>query len=113
MGLLPILPETHCTWSARSLDLTAPDFFLWGHPKTRVFQTRPHSIQDLKNRIQAEVQEIDETPGSLQSVMNNFRVKLQQIIRYQGVQLKCVIKKKKTFLEIALFKLHTVLFSNF
>ncbi|KAJ4441392.1 hypothetical protein ANN_11247 [Periplaneta americana] len=59
-------------WPARSPDLTAPDFFLWGHLKARVFQTRSHSIQDLKNRIQAEVQEINETPGLLQSVMNNF-----------------------------------------
>lgn len=78
-------------WPARSPDLTAPDFFLWGHLKARVFQTRPHSIQDLKNRIQAEVQEINETPGLLQSVMNNFRVRLQQVIRYQGDHLKCVI----------------------
>ncbi|KAJ4447298.1 hypothetical protein ANN_09302 [Periplaneta americana] len=60
-------------WPARSPDLTGPDFFLWGNLKAGVFQVRPHSIQDLKKRIEAEVQEINETPGLFQSVMYNFR----------------------------------------
>ncbi|KAJ4433126.1 hypothetical protein ANN_15383 [Periplaneta americana] len=37
-------------WPARSPNLTDPDFFLWGLLRERVFQTRSHSIQDLKNR---------------------------------------------------------------
>ena len=31
-------------WPARSSNLTAPDFFLWGHLKAKVFQTRPHYL---------------------------------------------------------------------
>ena len=91
------LPMTHnfsfwyINWPARSIYLAAPDFFLWRHLKARVFQTRPHTIQDLKNRIQAAVQEINKTPSLLQSFVNNFRVRLQQVIRYQGDHLKCVI----------------------
>ncbi|KAJ4441354.1 hypothetical protein ANN_11209 [Periplaneta americana] len=75
-------------WPARSPDLTAPDFFLWGHLKARDFQTRPHSIQDLKNRIQAEVQEINETPGLLLSDMNNFckQILLEQVWQFLAVR---------------------------
>ena len=50
-------------WPTRSPDPTAPDLFLRLHLKARVFQTRPHAIQDLKNRTQSEVQEINENPG--------------------------------------------------
>ena len=82
-------------WPARIPDLTAPDFFLWEHLKARVYQTRSRTIQDLKYRIQTDLQEINETPDLLQSVMNNFRVRLQQVIRYQGDHLKCVILKNE------------------
>jgi hypothetical protein len=34
-------------WPARSPDLTDPDFFLWGYLKSKVYATRPHSIQEL------------------------------------------------------------------
>jgi hypothetical protein len=35
-------------WPARSPDLAAPDFFLWGLLKDRVFQWRIMTIQELK-----------------------------------------------------------------
>ena len=38
-------------WPARSPDLSAPDYFLWGYLKGKVYQERPHTIQQLKENI--------------------------------------------------------------
>ena len=46
----------HITWPARSPDLSACDFFLWGYLKSQVFKPpAPHTVQELKHRIQQEV----------------------------------------------------------
>jgi hypothetical protein len=36
-------------------DLTPYDYFLWGHLKTNVFETKPKTIVNLIQRIQDEV----------------------------------------------------------
>jgi len=51
-------------WSARSPDLTVPDFFLWGFLKDRVFRRRIMANQELKQAIVDEVAAIDEDLGS-------------------------------------------------
>jgi hypothetical protein len=38
-------------WPACSPDLTAPDVFLWGYLKSKVYATCPHSSQELKDHI--------------------------------------------------------------
>jgi hypothetical protein len=44
------------TWPARSPYLSACDFFLWGYLKSQVFKApAPHTVQELKQRIQQEV----------------------------------------------------------
>ena len=42
-------------WAPRSPDLTPCDYFLSGYLKTKLFETRPRTIADLKQRIQDEV----------------------------------------------------------
>jgi hypothetical protein len=43
-------------WPARSPDLSACDFFLWGCLKSQVFKApAPHIFQELKHQIQQEV----------------------------------------------------------
>ena len=49
-------------WPARSPDLSPCDVFLWGYLKEKVFKHRPPSLEDLKERIQ---QEIDSIPPEL------------------------------------------------
>jgi hypothetical protein len=44
-------------WPPRSPDLSAPDFFLWGHLKARVYRTKPRIIEEL---VTGEVRAIDE-----------------------------------------------------
>jgi hypothetical protein len=51
----------YITWSARSPDLTACDFFLSGYLKSRVFQSpSPRNVQKFKERIRQEVARIPE-----------------------------------------------------
>jgi hypothetical protein len=45
-------------WPAHSPDLLAPDYFLWGYVKSKVYETRPANIDDLKQRIQECLQGI-------------------------------------------------------
>jgi hypothetical protein len=47
-------------WSARSPDLTVPDFFLWGFLKDRMFRRRIMTIPELKPATVDEVAAIDE-----------------------------------------------------
>ena len=39
-------------WPPRSPDLTPLDFFLWGYLKSKVYQTRPQTLQELRQRIE-------------------------------------------------------------
>ena len=76
---------------ARSPDLSPCDFFLWGYLKEKVFKHRPRSLEDLKERIQ---QEIDSIPPELtRRVMKNFRERLQQCVANDGRHMSDLIFK--------------------
>ena len=47
-------------WPPRSPDITPLDFFLWGYVKDVVYRTKVKDISDLKERITAAVNTIDE-----------------------------------------------------
>jgi len=69
-------------WPARSPDLSPCDVFLWGYLKEKFFKHRPRSLEDLKERIQ---QEIDSIPPELtRRVMKNFQERLQQCVANDG-----------------------------
>ena len=68
-------------WLVRSPDLSPCDFFLWRYLKEKVFKHCPRSLEDLKERIQQEIDSI--SPELTRSVMKNFRERLKQ----------CVVKK--------------------
>jgi hypothetical protein len=38
-------------WPPRSPDLSPPEFFLWGHLKGHVYESNPHTMDDLKTNI--------------------------------------------------------------
>jgi len=77
-------------WSARSPDLTVPDFFLWGFLKDRVFRRRIMTIQELKHAIVDEVAAIDE--DLRRRVYGNFQTRLQQCFNVNGGHLPDVRK---------------------
>ena len=74
-----------------SLDLTPCDYFLWGYLKTKVFETRPRTIADLKQRTQDEVAAIP--VEMLRQVMNSFRSRLEECLRRNGSHLEGVTFK--------------------
>lgn len=79
-------------WPARSPDLTAPDSFLWGYLKSKVYLNKPRTLDDLRNNITQEIREID---GTLRrAVMNHVRENIEKCIEYNGGHLKSVIFKK-------------------
>lgn len=45
-------------WPARSPDLAPCDFFLWGYLKSLVYTERPKTLAQLKNNIQAAIDNI-------------------------------------------------------
>ena len=51
-------------------DLTPLDFFLWGYVKDKAYADAPQSIQELKEKIRAVINEIE--PQMCENVMENF-----------------------------------------
>ena len=69
-------------WPPRSPDLTACDFFLWGHLKGLVYTTPRNNLADLRQRIDAAVQTI--SPEMLQSVQGNIVRRARLCIQVEG-----------------------------
>ena len=46
-------------WPPRSPDLTVPDYFLWGYLKSKVYASKPKTIDELKCNIRAEIAAIE------------------------------------------------------
>lgn len=78
-------------WPPRSPDLTAPDFFLWGYLKQKVFASRPATILELKEQIRNEIAGIN--GDLLRRVMINFELRIQKCIEVEGGHLEDMIFK--------------------
>jgi hypothetical protein len=46
-------------WPPRALDLSPPDFFLWGAMKNSVYSNNPHTTDDLKMAITGYIRNVD------------------------------------------------------
>jgi hypothetical protein len=58
-------------WPARSPNLNACDFFLWGYLWSKVYEKRPRTTEDMKENISNEVAAF--SPIMLQRVMQKFQ----------------------------------------
>jgi hypothetical protein len=54
----------------RSLDLTPPDYFLWGYLKQVVYSNRPQTVEDLKQNTEIAISIISKE--TLQKVVRNM-----------------------------------------
>jgi hypothetical protein len=79
-------------WPARSPDLNACDFFLWGYLKSKVYEKKPRTTVDLKQNIRDEVAPI--SPTMLQRVMQNFQKRLRECVDNNGRHLTDTILRK-------------------
>ena len=78
-------------WPARSPDLSIWDFFLWGYIKEKVFKHRPHTLEELKDRIREEITAI---PIEMcRRAVENFRIRLQECIAADGRHLRDILFK--------------------
>ncbi|KAJ4425834.1 hypothetical protein ANN_27460 [Periplaneta americana] len=79
-------------WPARSSDLTACEFFLWGYLKSMVFKTPPpQNIEELKEKFRDEVADIPE--DTLGRVMGNIQPRLEEYMQRNGSHLRDHYKK--------------------
>jgi hypothetical protein len=67
------------------------DFFLWGYLKSRVYTSRPQTLQDLKRNIQQETANIP--INMLERVMRNSRIWFNRCIDNGGRHLPDMIFK--------------------
>lgn len=78
-------------WPARSPDLAACDYFLWGYLKSKVYVNDIHSTHELKQKITEEIRNI---PQSLcRRVMNSATGRFQGCLRMRGGHLQDIIYK--------------------
>ena len=64
------------TWPAHLPDLSVPDYFLWVYIKSKVYETCPANIDDLKLQFPECIQGIPKE--MLQCVMTAFPFRLQE-----------------------------------
>lgn len=69
-------------WPPRSPDLTASDFWLWGHLKYLVYQTQPVNIDDLKEKIRRAFEVITEEQRL--SAIGDFKRRVRLCLQNQG-----------------------------
>jgi hypothetical protein len=79
-------------WPARSPNLNACDFFLWGYLKSKVYEKKPRTKVDLKQNIRDEVAAI--SPTMLQRVMQNFQKHLRECVDNNGRHLTDTVFRK-------------------
>jgi hypothetical protein len=68
----------------RSPDLTPLDFFLWGYLKSKLYFNRPNNLDELRQRICAEVEHI--TPEVLERSVQSVYTRIDQCQMVDGEQ---------------------------
>ena len=71
-------------WPPRSPDLTPPDFFLWRYVKLNVKKRQPSSLDQLKEFITDEIDELNRNPNLLMEVFHNFVKRLNKCVEKGG-----------------------------
>lgn len=74
-------------WPARSPDLTPCDFYIWGHMKALVYDRPIRDVEDLREKIVAAAQTMQETLTTRVTV-SEVRSRLRACIRNQGRQFE-------------------------
>ena len=84
-------------WPPCLLDVTAPDFFLWGYLKSKVYCNRPTDLHALKEDIREEIAKLSEE--ILQAVMCSFWTHVYLCIEEDGGHLKDIVHKKWNYVK--------------
>jgi len=84
-------------WPPRSPDLTAPDFFLWGYLKSKLYSTRRTGLHALKENIREEIAKPLEK--TLQAVMRSFLTRVHLCIEEGGGHRRDIVHKKWNYVK--------------
>jgi len=118
----------HIAWPPRSPDLTPLDYYLWGHMKTFVYETKVRSRAALHDRIFAAAEHIRNHPDNVASATQSLLMRAEKCIATRGghfeqllysrycilVQLcsrlipKCAVSKVKSVLQYCWIFMHHV-----
>jgi hypothetical protein len=79
------------TWPSRSPDVLACDYFLWGYLKHKVYENRPHNIDDVKEPITTAIQQIP--LQMLRKTMDSLERRAETCLLNDGAHLSDVIFK--------------------
>lgn len=77
-------------WPPRSPDLTSPDFFLWGYIKNLIFQKRPTTQVDMRERITLACNQIPR--NVLLSTAQHFQRRIVKCVEVNGATFEHLIK---------------------
>ena len=69
-------------WAPRSPDLTPLDFYLWGHPKNNIYKSPTKDMDELKRRINKEINSISKE--TLSDVFSNIVKRMDLCISVDG-----------------------------
>ncbi|WP_370716200.1 hypothetical protein [Sphingomonas sp. IW22] len=69
-------------WPPRSPDLTPPDYFLWAHLKRVAYRKNPKTLDNLKEAITREINNIN--AETLERVSNNFLRRVDLCLKCDG-----------------------------
>jgi hypothetical protein len=84
-------------WATYLPDIFTPDYFLWSYVKSKVYETCPSNIDDLKQRILERIQGI---PNEVLRVMASMPSQLQKCDDQHGGHLEGVIFKQSYLKQI-------------
>jgi len=71
-------------WPPRSPDLMPLDYYLWGHMKTLIYETKVDSREALQDRIFAAVEHIRNHPGNIASATHSLLMRAENCIGAGG-----------------------------
>ena len=75
-------------WPARSPDLTACDYWLWGYLKEKVYARKPQDVDMLKLVIEEEIRAIP--LNMYHNAMNDFPKRCQLCLDVNGEQFEAI-----------------------
>jgi len=75
-------------WPPSSPDLTPLDYYLWGHMKTLVYETKFDSRAGLRDRIFAAAEHIRNHPNNIGSASQSLLMRAENIIAAGGEHIE-------------------------
>jgi len=71
-------------WPPRSPDLTPLDYYIWGHMKTLVYETKVDSRAELRARIFAVAEQIRNHPDRIASAIQSLLIRAEKCVANGG-----------------------------